>query len=146
MPTRKSAMCYVLCTACSMKNIDACWYAIYLSATCKCCCARVCASRLVLFSCSCTMHMYSVLCTCESIRFRIQTSYHKRFSQNTKNESTRANPADVSVIWLRTLIQRVNIYLFQFNWIALINVSSAFIWWERIRKKTSIPHMRASTA
>lgn len=90
--------------------------------------------------------MHSVLCTCDSIRFRIQKSYLKRFSQNTKKMRTSGNPADVSVIWLRTLIQRVNIYLFQFNWIALINVSSAFIWWEQIKtKKTPIPHMRAST-
>lgn len=68
MPTRKSTI------SCTMKNIDACWYAIYLKETCKCCCRSV---QVVILSCSCTMHMYNA---CYSLHMRLDFAFKNRIT------------------------------------------------------------------
>lgn len=71
VPIKSSARCW--------KNNDACWYAIYLSATCKCWEISVCVCvHCTAFVCSGCFHAHA-------IRFRIQKSYRPTISyQHTK--------------------------------------------------------------
>lgn len=112
--------------------------------------------RLLICNLSkCDVQMF--LCVCVQVgtffmhHAHVFSSLHMRFDFAFKHRITSTfhitwkreqEPIQLMfpVIWLRTLIQRVNIYLFQFNWIALINVSSAFIWWERIKKNSDSTH------
>lgn len=110
VPIKSSARCW--------KNNDACWYAIYLSATCKCWEISVCVCVYSI----CMFRLFS--CTCDSISHsKIVSPNH--FLPTYKNRSLDAGCVQWSSRW--TLIRQFNFYLFSFNWIALINVSSAFI-------------------